>query len=446
MTTPSRKDRFIARLVAFLDGVLYRDVVVHWAQPPPPDGPQLTVANHFGGLSDALVLLHVVPRRPGIVARDVIWRIPVVGWFMTWIGGIPVHKPEDREGRRGATSNDQMFASCYQALHDGGNLLIFPEGVTRNEPSIAPLKTGAARIVLGARTAGTEGIVVVPIGIHYEDKAALRSRVVVKAGMPIDLDAEVEAQAHDPAAVDAEDRDAVTQLTALIEERLRRAAPDYADWDEATALTLAADVALRERLDEPRQPVPIELRDRLANALAQRPADQKQRIQQAADTYQADLDGLGVSDAGLHHRLSTGRVLLSLVVQLLVGLILLPFALMGAVVNLIPFLVVKTVGLLRVAPSVHSTIKPIVAIVAFGIAWGVVIWTAGARYGLTAAAAALVLMPVYLAAALALADRARLWWRTVRRWRAERKAAGIEDRLRAHRDAVVDAVISVEAA
>ena len=67
---------------------------------------------------------------------------------MNWIGAIPVHKPEDHNS---PTSNDEMFASCYGALDDAGNILIFPEGVTRNEPSIATVKTGAARIAIGAR-------------------------------------------------------------------------------------------------------------------------------------------------------------------------------------------------------------------------------------------------------------------------------------------------------
>ena len=72
-----------------------------------------------------------------------IWKVPVAGALMKWIGALPVHKAEDR----GDTSaNDQMFASCYEGLRQGDLLHIFPEGVTRNEPSIARVRTGAARI------------------------------------------------------------------------------------------------------------------------------------------------------------------------------------------------------------------------------------------------------------------------------------------------------------
>ena len=192
---------------------------MYWAGPVPPDAPQLTVSNHFGGFADGLVMLNVMPRRPGIVARDVIWKIPVAGRLMNWIGGIPVHKPEDRGS---ATSNDEMFSSCYDALRGDGHILIFPEGVTRNEPSIAPVKTGAARIAMGARASGVEGIQIIPSGIHYDDKAAFRSKVWVNVGAPLDLDDEIGAYVEPGAAQDASNRGAVRALTSDIEERLRR--------------------------------------------------------------------------------------------------------------------------------------------------------------------------------------------------------------------------------
>ncbi|MGI9603197.1 MAG: 1-acyl-sn-glycerol-3-phosphate acyltransferase [Acidimicrobiales bacterium] len=436
----SRKDRFIAKLVIFLNRAIYREVTAHHVAPPPQSGPQLSVSNHFGGLSDALVLLQVMARRPSIVARDVIWRIPVVGWLMTWIGGIPVHKPED--GGDGS-NNDQMFRSCYGALADGGHMLIFPEGVTRNEPSIARVKTGAARIALGARSKGVTGLKITPAGIHYEDKAALRSRIVVIFDEAIDLDIEAETLTGDDEPLSADSREAVDALTARIDERLRRAAPDFEDWDEARALAKAAEIAIRPQLDDARQPVPVGLRDRLANVLADRPAEQRQLIREAVDTYQDDLEGVHLTDAGAHHRRSKGRLATDLVVQTMIGLLLLPFAIVGAAINLIPFLIVKAVGLLRVAPSVHSSIKPAVAFVAFGAMWAVVVWRAASAYGLLGAAAAVVLLPVYFAATVLLIDRVTLTWRMLGRWRARGRVGSIPQRLAESHDAVVRAVLEV---
>ena len=433
------KDRFISRLVSFLTRSVYREVEVFVPAGLPTDTPTLAVSNHFGGFADALVLLDVMPRRPGIVARDVIWKTPLVGPFMTWIGAIPVHKADDPGS---ASSNDEMFASCYQALAGGGNLLIFPEGVTRNEPSIAPVKTGAARIALGARAQGVRAVSVVPVGIHYEDKAALRSRVFVNVGSAIDVDIAVPVESDGAHDVGANDRDAVRELTEQIATALRRAAPDFNDWSEANLLTSGSEITLRTLMDDPAADVDLGLRDRLANTLADRPPERRANICEAVSSYRDDLDALGYSDAELHSRLSAGGFVRSMVWQLLIGIFLFPFALVGAVINLIPFLVVKAVGALRVAPSMLSTLKPITAFGAFGVAWGIVIWLCVRSFGWEAGAAAFVLLPVYLAAVIVLVERVALMWRLVRRRRATESVRQLPNQIAMRRTAVVESVLA----
>jgi len=398
----STKDRFIGKVVGFLIRSLYREVNVYAPVSIPNESPKLNVANHFGGVSDALLLLGVLPDRPGIVARDVIWNVPVVGRLMNWIGAIPVHKPEDHNS---PTSNDEMFTSCYDALNDAGNVLIFPEGVTRNEPSIATVKTGAARIAIGAQAHGVDGIQIVPIGIHYENKAALRSQVFINVGMPL------------------------------------RAAPDYEDWSEASQLATGAAIALRSQLDDSASEVPFALRDRLANTLADLPAEHRARICASVKEYQEDLETIGTTDAVLHARLRTGGFLSALVWQLIIGICLLPFVAVGIAVNVIPFLLVKAVGRLRVAPSMHSTIKPVVASLAFGITWGIVIWRAIAAFGWSAGGVAFILLPVYFAAVVLFVERLMLMSRAYRRWRAPGYPQPFSEQVAARRSAVVEAVL-----
>ena len=121
--------RRLARMAANL---VYRDIDVHLPAEPIPDGPVLAVANHFGGLADGVLLVDSAPRMPRVVARDVIWKVPVVGRLATGIGMIPVHKAADGGAR---ASNDEMFASAYRALGDRDLVLIFPEGVTQDVPA-----------------------------------------------------------------------------------------------------------------------------------------------------------------------------------------------------------------------------------------------------------------------------------------------------------------------
>ena len=107
--------------------------------------------------------------------------------------------------------------------------------------------TGAARIAIGARAHGVDGITIVPLGIHYEDKAALRSRVLVNVGQPLELDELLGGDASDNSITPA-DHIAVANVTHQIDVALRRVAPDFEDWNEARLLAAGADIALRTQL------------------------------------------------------------------------------------------------------------------------------------------------------------------------------------------------------
>ncbi len=441
MTAPppppqSRKDRFIRTLAYRLVWLLYRDVEVYFAPGQVTAGAEVTVSNHFGGFADPLLLMSVLPRRPRIIARDKIFKIPVVGWIMTWLGGIPVHRAVDK----GRSGNDQMFSSCYTALRAGNEIMIFPEGVTRDDPSIAPVKTGAARIAMGARSDGVAGIKITAAGIHYENKAALRSRVSIHVGAPIDLDTELGQIVTPGAPDDTSNHDAVRALTADIEQQLRRVAPNFEDWTEARALTFGSEVLLRTTHDDPGAPVPISERDRVAALLGRRPAAARAEVVAAVGAYESDLEAVGLSDEDLYQNFSTGQFVWHIVWNLLVALLLLPFALIGIAVNWIPMVLLWLLGRLRVAPAVKATILPMGAILLFGITWGLTAWGADRLFGLEGVGAILLLMPIYLFAVIVLSERLALIWQSWRTWIRKGRAGNLKERILADRRQVVDAV------
>lgn len=428
MNGHGRGGRLPRKLATAAVRALYRRVEVVGEGDPITSGPQLAVANHFGGFADALLLISAMPRMPRILARDKIWETPLVGPAMDAIGAIKVHKRGEGPG-----SNDRMFSSAYEALGEGDALLIFPEGITRDDPSIAPIKTGAARIVLGARARGTAGIAVTPAGIHYEDKAALRSRVSIHVGRPLWVDAEVaglEAAGH---TVDADSREAVRDLTDDIEVRLRRVAPDFEDWEEARALTSGAEILVRSLQENPRAPVSIAVRDVVAGHLGRRPPEVKGAVVEAVASYERDLDAVGLTDAELTAGISGRRMIAYLAAWAVFVAVLAPFALVGLAINLIPALLVRATGLIRAAPAVLATLRPLAAIVAFGVTWGIVIWQSAARLGPIGAVIAALLLPVYGWAVIAVSERTVLLWRALRAWRGGRRGdvAGILDRDRA---------------
>ena len=432
----TRRELFIRKLAGLLVRAVYRRVDVYRADDI-TDGPQLSVSNHFGGFADPLLLIYAMPRVPRIVARDVIWKYPVVRSVMNWAGAIPVHKPEDR----GPGSNDVMFHSAYEALDGGSHVVIFPEGITRDEPSIGRVKTGAARIVLGARAQGTAGIRITPAGIHYEDKASLRSDVSVLVGSSIDLDATIGDYVAPGEDEGPDNRAAVRKLTGVLDTKLRRVAPDFADWREARALTTGSEILLRTLADDPREDIPTADRDELAGYLGRKPAEVKGNVVGAVDRYTAQLADLGLDDAQLLSGMTGPRFLWRSLGWLLLTVLLFPFALVGIAVNWIPFLLVKAVGLLRVAPAVLSTVKPLSAILFFGITWGLALWRVFHEWGFRGGLLAAMLLPLYLGAVIVFVEKAQTLWGSFRTWRHLRRARSSGDVIAAARSEVLDALV-----
>ena len=362
MTT--RRRGFVQRLSRAVASLVYREIDVRPWDETLDEHPILAVSNHFGGLSDGILLIDSAPGMPRIVARDVIWRIPVAGRIATGIGMIPVHRAAD--GQR--SSNDEMFASAYGALRDKEMLLIFPEGVTQDVPYMAKVRTGAARIALGARQSGAAGIKILPIGVHYEDKAGFRSRVLVNPGAAIDLDEWVAQRGGVESGAD--DREAVAELTALIDAALRRAAPDYADWETVASLHQAAHVVLDD-VDASLTSGEIRYGDveLIADRLDRVADPGRSEIVSAASQYRAALRSAGTSDHAVLAGAGGPRRIWGLLQQLAVTLVLLPLAVVGAVVAAVPLLAVSMVSRLKVAPAVRSSLVPAAALLLFMAEW-----------------------------------------------------------------------------
>ncbi len=432
----ARSDKIIKKIASETTAMLCRGFEVRQAPGLTESGPQLANGSHFGGFSDALILVHAMDRVPRFVGRDVIWKNPVARVVMNWVGAIPVHKPQDG----GPSANDQMFSSTYEALADGELVTIFPEGITVDDPSIAHIKTGSARIALGARARGVTGLRLISAGIHYENKAALRSDVFIDIGWEINLDAEIGNYVHEGDAEDASNREAVRALTDDMERRLRRAAPDFEDWATAHSLSKAAGVALRDPVARDAD-VGHADRERLARLLDDAPAEGRERVESAMAIYQNDLDAMGFDDSMFVAGLDGLQQFTWYIFRtLLIGFLLLPFAIVGVVINAIPMVVVWLIGRLKVADAMMATIKPIGGLLVFILTWGAWSSWGWSRSGLEGLAAIALLLPVYLCALVAWTERVVLRGRAIRGFTKSRSLKDVYGQIAAHRRQVVEAV------
>ncbi len=213
-----------------------------------------------------------------------------------------------------------------------------------------------------------------PVGLWFEDKVALRSRVLVRAGEPLDLDHELWSILPEGAEATDEDHESVRALTAVITERLRAVSPDFDTFLDSAAFSWAADIALREGMERPQQSVPLAQREPLAARLARSDADERALLTGELGRYSLALDALGVTDEELVPQ-ATPASLFKRAVWLAIGVLLLaPFAIAGFLINAIPALLVVVAGLTVKSPVTKGTVRILVAIIVFPLAWLLVAW------------------------------------------------------------------------
>lgn len=442
----TRTHPVMKRLVQFVVFVLYRSLEIAGPIDHTRRGPVLGVVTHFGGLADGLVVVDSSSRWPRLMAKDVIFKTPVIGWLASFFGGIPVHQP-----KKGATKEERrefamkMFVSAHAALEQPSYVVIFPEGVTREEPSMAPVRTGAARIVLGARVSGTKGITVLPQAIHYGDRATLRSRVFLNVGEPLVLDDWVPANIPAGEPEGPENHEAVEKLTAEIEDRMREIAPDYSNWREAHLLSLASEAALREETPEHIEVIDYADRERVAAALnRQSTPEQKDRVLEAASAYDTQLQALGLRDIGLELRAAKpGQLWRFLVGSLIKMLLVLPFALLGLLVNWIPAILTYLSGWIPASDPVKATLRPAIAVLTFGATWLLFVWS-GIELDLVGDAAWIALcaigLPLTLIALIWESEQLALIKRALFAWRRARRPADVMEAVLTTRQETVEAV------
>ncbi|CAN0158695.1 unnamed protein product, partial [Ectocarpus fasciculatus] len=112
---------------------------------PPPGECTILCPNHGNSLTDAISVVSQCPRMVRLTAKDNLWKDPIFGWWVRNVGTVPIQRRSDH-GKN--TDNSQAMAKLYEALQGGDMVCVFPEGVSRYQSGLAPLRPGVGRIVL----------------------------------------------------------------------------------------------------------------------------------------------------------------------------------------------------------------------------------------------------------------------------------------------------------
>ena len=189
----------------------FRRVVFSGRERIPDDEPVILIANHSASFLDAMLLAVLMKRPLNFYARSDIFRKPWANRILRTFHMMPIYNIE--HGKADLVRNEETFSEGEAILNDRGLLLIFPEGLSRVERIMLPLKKGTARVALQTESKRDFklGLKVIPIGINYS-RHRFRSDVWVQTGDPILVDKYAETYRESPPR-------AITQLTRELESR-----------------------------------------------------------------------------------------------------------------------------------------------------------------------------------------------------------------------------------
>ena len=320
------------------------------------------VMNHPNGLIDPALVFVALPRKISFLAKSTLFRMPVISFLLKNVEALPLYRRID--AGEDVSKNQKTFELCRQLLHRGGSIALFPEGVSHNSPKLLPMKTGAARIALGAASYKDNDndldVMIVPVGLFYTSKTTFRSEALLHFGEPFAVPrVELGHDGHPS-------KDVVKELTSRIETELRdvtvNAESDADLYAARMAEKIFASTAANENLGEKLDFLKTYIEDESSPALSTRVREFNSYV----ESFGLEPDHLSLS------LFSRAGVIRQAFIQFWVLILLSPLAIFGAILHAPAYQLCKLVAYLysrHGADDIASTVKVLAGMLFVPLTW-----------------------------------------------------------------------------
>lgn len=208
--------------ISFVAKIRIRD-----AEKLPHSGAFVLAPNHYSEFDPLIVATAVwrIGRAPRFMAKESLFRVPVLGWALRGTGMIPVARTSSSAAAR------QTLEQSAELVQHGRGIIVYPEGTLTRDPDLWPMrgKSGAVRLALAGEIPlipmahwGTQKVMA-----RYQKGLSVwppRKKVDVLIGDPVDLSDLYGRSGERAALVEANDR-LMAAITALLEELRGEKAP-----------------------------------------------------------------------------------------------------------------------------------------------------------------------------------------------------------------------------
>lgn len=330
---------FLKLLITLGIRVFFRSV--KWADIknfPNDKSPLLLVANHPGTFMDPLVIASGITRPLFFLAKAEVFKSAVAKWLLPKFNMIPVYRKQDDESLM--HKNEETFEKCFDHLSAKGAILIFPEGISITERKLRKIKTGAARIAIGAESRNNFelGIKIIPIGINYSHEIKFQSNLFVKVGEVIEVKNYKELYVKDKF-------EAAEKLTEEIRARLEKLIIAVKD-DETENLVKRIELIFKNKILAETGASPyaaeqdFDVTQKIARAVEYYNDKDPQRITKIKDEverYFSALDRLKISDRWIENFSEGGSLLFKTLLTIIYMVAGFPVYVFGVVNNYLPY-------------------------------------------------------------------------------------------------------------
>jgi glycerol-3-phosphate O-acyltransferase / dihydroxyacetone phosphate acyltransferase len=356
--------------------VFFRKIHVRYEASIPDDTPLIIAANHPSTFMDAMVIGAYIKRPLYFLAKGSLFTNRLLTVIFDSLHMVPIYRKQDDPSRM--DRNEQVFERCYEFLSEKKALLIFPEGISKGDRRLSRIKTGTARIALGAEASHGYrlGVTIVPAGLNYTDVGIFRSELYIRFAAPIDLSPYCQMHYED-------DQKAVNALTDHVRERLETHTINI-ESEELEALVENIEILYKSRLSEETGPSSDGSPDDFSlskgildavNHFSRRDPQRVANVRRRIDTYIDHLKRIRLRDdlfqEGPPDR-SLPRDVLRTAIFTLWGL---PIYLYGVINNYLIYKLIDTLtGKISDAAEYHGPVKLVLGLVLYPIFYGLQCW------------------------------------------------------------------------
>ncbi|MCB9597865.1 MAG: 1-acyl-sn-glycerol-3-phosphate acyltransferase [Sandaracinaceae bacterium] len=344
----------IVKLVHLLLRLFFRRVEITGLEHVPEHGGGILVSWHPNGMIDPALIFETFPRDVVFGARHGLFKIPVLGAILRATDTVPIYRAQDMKGtseKARDEANQKSLDALSDAIVEGKFSALFPEGVSHDAPHLMELKTGVARFYYRARQRKAPDDpepVVIPVGLHYDEKRIFRSNVLVAFHAPIELPGELAITPPEDEEREAR-RERYRAFTDEVERVLRETVHCTETWEVHHLMHRARKLLRAERAAQAGSHLEAPTMEERTRAFARIWAGYYARLETHPEEvealkariaeYDADMRALEIQDHELDQPPNIVNVWLGILLGLqaiLVYLFFPPIMLVGSIVNLPP--------------------------------------------------------------------------------------------------------------